>query len=80
MRHRGFGYWGVQIGLFPICQADFAQNFFHFFTKLPTINNLLLSPEKNGLKLGKGNHTKVNMTQTFLNFRHSNKTICRLSS
>ena len=54
-----------------------------FFTKPPKINHFLLPQREEGrkgqgLKMGKGNSSKVNDTKGFLTLGHSNRTNCSL--
>ena len=81
VRHRGFRPWGSQTGSFATCYTDFVPKNFHLFTQPPIINNFLLPQreegrKEQGLKIGKGNSSKVNETQGFLTLGYSNWTIC----
>ena len=75
IRQRGSCLWGIQIRPFAVCLADFVQNIFKLFTFQWEVQ---FRERKGGW--GKGNHSKVNETQGFLTWGHSNLTICCLLS
>ena len=42
MRHGGFFTWGLQIGSFAACWADFVPKMLHLFSQLPIIDHFVL--------------------------------------
>ena len=83
LRHRGFCTWGIQIGPFAACWADFVLKNFHLpdlCTGAPISYYPRESKEGSRMewKWEKRIHPKVNESQGFLYLRHSNWTICCL--
>ena len=75
MRNKGFCTWGIQIGSFVACWADFVPKNFH----LPDLHyEEFNSYYPRAKKWGTGTHLKLDETQWFLYWGHSNLTICSL--
>ena len=70
IRHRGFCTWGIQVGPFAACRADFVLKIFHLSTFHTGRSNSLLPQREEGRKEGAGaENGKNGLTQKWM--RHS---------